>query len=151
MKSVYYGESAQDLCLGTCRGLGFDIGREGRGGGGEGEAGCRFIKVLTLWFLSTKQTQHTWNGSTESVGRTSPTRRAQKEESQYFILKNLQEKKKCSLQFVFFLSFSFLCLLLFGYFIYLFLLFLCRAPPVFFVAASVQHGLTDRESSIFFI
>lgn len=120
MKSVYYGESAQDLCLGTCRGLGFDIGREGRGVGGEGEAGCRFIKVLTLWFLSTKQTQHTWNGSTESVGRTSPTRRAQKEESQYFIFKNLQEKKNavyslCS--FSLFLFFVFFCLvILFIYF-----------------------------------
>lgn len=44
MKSVYYGESAQDLCLGTCRGLGFDIGWGGGGGGVWGGAGSSLYK-----------------------------------------------------------------------------------------------------------
>lgn len=69
------------------------------------------------------------NSSMESVKKTVLTYRAQKEESQYYSL-NLEEKMQVVL-------FSFLLFF-----------FQRRAPPVS-VAASVQHGLTDRESSIF--
>lgn len=65
MKSVYYGESAQDLFFLILRGLRFELW----GGGREGGRG-HFIKILTFWFLSTKS-----GGNIETAGRRAESQR----------------------------------------------------------------------------
>lgn len=101
--------------FGYVQGLGFEKKR-GRVGGRGGDGGSSLYKGFNfLVSQHKKQTQHIKQQYGVCGEDFTDTHRAQKEESQYFIFKNLQEKKKCSLQLVFFLSFLsfFLCLLFF--------------------------------------